>query len=335
MLRAVPRATPRLAAAVAAAALAIAACGGGDEPSTASTATTAARPAAPATLALDFTPNAVHAPIYAAVREGLDRRHGVRLRIREPGSSPNSLALLTSGRVDVGILDIHDLAIARQRGIDVVGVAALVQKPLAALIAQGDVPRPRALAGRTVGVSGLPSDPAFVRAIVRGDGGDYARVKQVTIGFQAVSSILSKRVDAVPAFWNAEGVALRRRGVHTREFRVEDYGAPAYPEVVLVTARRTLERKRALVDGVVAAIADGVRSVLAQPEPAARQIAEAAGRADLGLIREQLRVLRPAIVPPMRLDRAVLERWADWDAKFGIVRRRPDVDRAFAFDVAR
>ena len=215
------------------------------------------------------------------------------------------------------------------------GIAALVQKPLAALIAQPDVGRPRDLAGRTVGVSGLPSDPAFVRAIVQGDGGAYARVKQVTIGFQAVSSILSKRVDAVPAFWNAEGVALRRRGVRTREFRVEDYGAPAYPEVVLVTARRTLERKRALVDGVVAAIGDGVRSVLARPEPAAAQIAEAAGQADVRLIRAQLRALRPAIVPPMRLDRAVLERWAAWDARFGIVRRRPDVDRAFAFDVAR
>src|SRR4051812_49303191 len=230
MLRPVLRATPRPAAALAAAALAIAACGGGGRASTtASTATTPARPAAPATLALDFTPNAVHAPIYAAVREGLDRRHGVRLRIREPGSSPNSLALLTSGRVDVGILDIHDLAIARQRGVDVVAVAALVQKPLAALIAQPNVASPRALAGRTVGVSGLPSDPAFVRAIVQGDGGDYARVKQVTIGFQAVTSILSKRVDAGPAFWNAEGVALRRRGKAMRSVPGRDYGGPPLP----------------------------------------------------------------------------------------------------------
>jgi putative hydroxymethylpyrimidine transport system substrate-binding protein len=332
------RSCSRLAGALVAAALALAACGGGSGgPGTSGTEppATAARPAAPATLALDFTPNAVHAPIYAAVREGFDRRHGVRLRIREPGSSPNSLALLTSGRVDVGILDIHDLALARQRGVDVVGVAALVQKPLAALIARDVVRRPRDLAGRLVGVSGLPSDPAFVRAIVQGDGGDYKRVRQVTIGFQAVSSILSRRVDAVPAFWNAEGVALRERGVRTREFRVEDYGAPPYPEVVLVTARRTLERKRALVAGVVAAIGDGVRSVLARPEPAVRQIARAAGQADLELIRAQIRALRPVIVPPVRLDRAVLERWASFDARFGIVRRRPDVDRAFAFDVAR
>ena len=75
--------------------------------------------------------------------------------------------------------------------------------------------------------------------------------------------------------------------------------------------------------------------MLARPDPAARQIARAAGQADLGLVRAQLSALRPVIVPPLRLDRAVLERWADFDARFGIVRRRPDVDRAFAFDVAR
>ncbi|MEA2322027.1 MAG: putative hydroxymethylpyrimidine transport system substrate-binding protein [Solirubrobacteraceae bacterium] len=337
MLPRVRRARSRsliLATAVVAAVL-LAACGGGGDGGNGTGRSAPARAAAPATIALDFTPNAVHAPIYAAVREGLDRRHGVALRIREPGSSPNSLALLTSGRVDVGILDIHDLAIARQQGVDVVGVAALVQKPLAALVARAPIRRPRDLEGRTVGVSGLPSDPAFVRAIVEGDGGDASRIREVTIGFQAVSSILSRRVDAVPVFWNAEAVALRERGVRIREFRVEDYGAPPYPEVVLVTARRTLQRKRAVVAGAVAAIGDGVRSVLARPEPAVRQVAQAAGQADLDLVRAQMRALRPVIVPPMRLGRPVLERWARFDERFGIVRRRPDVDRAFAFDVAR
>ena len=73
---------------------------------------------------------------------------------------------MTSGKVDLGVLDIHDLAIARAAGTDVVAVGALVGKPLAALVAQPDVARPRDLEGRTVGVSGLPSDPAFVKAIV-------------------------------------------------------------------------------------------------------------------------------------------------------------------------
>src|SRR5215211_3010856 len=72
----------------------------------------------PVTLALDFDPNAVHAPIYAAVREGYDRDEGVRIRIRPPGSAPDSLKLLAAGKADLAVLDIHDLgqAPARPRG---------------------------------------------------------------------------------------------------------------------------------------------------------------------------------------------------------------------------
>jgi putative hydroxymethylpyrimidine transport system substrate-binding protein len=335
MLRAVLRATSRLAAAFAAAALAIAGCGGGDEASTAArTATTSARPVAPATLALDFTPNAVHAPIYAAVREGLDRRHGVRLRIREPGSSPNSLALLTSGRVDVGILDIHDLAIARQQGADLVAVGALVDRPLAALIAQPEIKRPKELEGHTVGVSGLPSDPAFLRAILEHDGADYSKVKQVTIGFAAVGRLLSRRVDAVPAFWNAEGVALKEKGRAVNEFRVDDYGAPPYPEVVLITSRKTLESKRADIQATLAAIRAGMADVKADPDAAAKQIAAAAETSDVALTRAQLDAVEPVFAPGLKLDKAVLEKWADFDARIGIVDRRPDVDRTFVFTLA-
>ena len=135
------------------------------------------------------------------------------MRIQTPGSGPDGLKLVTSGKVELGVLDIHDLAIARAAGTDVVAVGALVGKPLAALVAQPDVARPRDLEGRTVGVSGLPSDPAFLKAIVEHDGGDVSKIKQVTIGFNAVSRLLTKRVDAVPVFWNAEGVALKQRGL--------------------------------------------------------------------------------------------------------------------------
>jgi NitT/TauT family transport system substrate-binding protein/putative hydroxymethylpyrimidine transport system substrate-binding protein len=284
-----------------------------------------------AIIGLDFTPNAVHAPIYAAVRNGYDRKHGVRLRIRPPGSSPDSLKLLTSGRADLAVLDIHDLGLARERGADVVGVAALVQRPLAAIIAQADIRRPRDLEGRRVGVSGLPSDPAVLRAVVEGDGGDYDKVRQVTIGFAAVPSLIEKRIDAVPAFWNAEGVTLRQRGVRTREFRVDDFGAPRYPEVVLVTTRETLDQRRAMIQGAVEALKDGTESVLSDPEPAVADIARAGG-ADEELVQAQLRAVSPILRPPLKLSRAALERWADFDKRFGILKRRPDVERAFVFD---
>ena len=226
--------------------LLLAACGGGDE-------------GREATLALDFQPNAVHAGIYAAERDDGD----VDLEVRVPGASTDSLKLLAAGRADMAVVDIHDLGLARERGSDVVGVGALAQRPLAAVIARAEeVRRPRDLEGRRVGVTGLASDEAVLRAVVEADGGDYGRVETVTIGFAAVPSLVTGRVDAVVSFWNVEGVALRARGVRTREFRVDEFGAPRYPELVLAVERETLDERRELVDTVLAALATGTRTAL-------------------------------------------------------------------------
>jgi NitT/TauT family transport system substrate-binding protein/putative hydroxymethylpyrimidine transport system substrate-binding protein len=306
--------------------LALAGCGS-DDPSSRQA------PVADVDLALDFTPNAVHAPIFAAVRTRSDRAHGVRLRIRPPGNGPDGLRLVASGRVDLGVLDIHDLAIARAGKADVVAIGALVRAPLAALVARRSVSRPRDLEGRRVGVSGLPSDPAFVAAIVGADGGDPDRVRKITIGFESVQALVAGRVDAAPVFWNAEGVALRERGVDVREFRVEDFGAPAYPEVVFITSRKTLERSRERLRSTLLAIRDGVAAVERDPAAAVDQIAREARSSGKELIAAQLDAVRPVLSKDLLLDRAVLDRWAAFDARIGIVDEKPDVERAFAFDL--
>jgi NitT/TauT family transport system substrate-binding protein/putative hydroxymethylpyrimidine transport system substrate-binding protein len=180
-------------------------------------------------------------------------------------------------------------------------------------------------------VSGLPSDPAFVRAVMAHDGGDFRRVHPITIGFNSVTAILAKKVEAVPVFWNAEGVALKQRGVDVHEFRVEDYGAPAYPEVVLVAARKTVEQDPDKIKNTLLAIRDGVTAVERDPAAATAQIAKAAQTDDTKLIGAQLAAVEPIFSPTLKLDRPVLDRWADFDARLGIVKTRPDVAKTFAF----
>src|ERR671924_942283 len=154
------------------AALALAGCSQGSED----------RPNRSATLVLDFQPNAVHAGIYLALERDYDDAEGVTLRVQAPSSSTDSVKLLLSGRAQFAILDIHDLALAREKGRDIVGVMAVVQRPLAAVMAQPQIRRPRELEGRKVGGTGLPSDDAVLSSIVRGDGGDPRKVRKVTIG---------------------------------------------------------------------------------------------------------------------------------------------------------
>jgi len=292
-----------------------------------------AEPGAPrgATLVLDFAPNAAHAGVYAARRQGFYDDAGVDLAIRQPGESTDGPKLLAAGRVELAILDIHDLGIARERGLDVVGAMPIVQRPLASLIARAGegVARPRDLEGRLVGVTGLPSDEAVVDSEVAADGGDPGAVRRVTIGFNAVAALAAGRVAAATGFWNAEGVALRRRGVPVRIFALDRYGAPPYPELVLAASRATVEREPELLGAVVAATRRGYALAVRDPERALDDLLAEAPGLDRGEQAAQLRALLPDL-RPAPFDPAVLRAWARWDLAHGLLERPLDVEAAFA-----
>jgi putative hydroxymethylpyrimidine transport system substrate-binding protein len=316
----------RRAVALLAAALALAGaagCGG-----------SGAEPGAPkgATLVLDFVPNAVHSGIYAAAAEGFYEDAGVDLKVQPPGESTDAPKLLGAGKVEFAILDIHDLGIAREKGIPLVGVMPIAQRPLAAVIARGDgsVRSPRDLEGQRVGVSGLPSDEAVVDSEVEADGGDPSKVDEVTIGFTAVPSLAAGKVAAATGFWNAEAVALREQGVPIHVFKVDRFGAPPYPELVLCTSEALLKSDPKLVEAVVSATRRGYEAAEEKPEAALSDLL--AANKSLGLDRAeqkaQLEVLLP-VLHPKPFDVSVLDEWAAWDLKHHLLEKPLDVEAAF------
>ena len=287
-----------------------------------------------ASLVLDFTPNAIHAGIYTAIARGYDLRNHVRLDVIVPGASTDAISLLLGGRANFAILDIHDLAIARQEGKLLVGVMAVVEHPLAAVVAAPRIRSPRDLPGQTVGVTGDPSDLAVLRSEVAGAGGNPARVRTVTIGYNAVADLLGGRVAAATAFWNDEGLTVQqaRPGFHV--FRVEQYGAPPYPELVLCATQQTVNRDPALVRGVVHTLVEGYEAVLRDPRAGAAALESQVSGLSPRLVKEQLAGELPAFRPAGggsvgALVPSILRSWARWEVRFGIVRRLPDVGQMF------
>jgi putative hydroxymethylpyrimidine transport system substrate-binding protein len=286
-----------------------------------------------ASLVLDFTPNPVHVGIYTALARHDDTAAGVHLHVIVPGASTDSISLLEKGRVDFAILDIHDLAIAREHGQDIVGILPIVERPLAAVIAQPGVTDPRQLDRRTVGVTGDPSDLAVLHSIVAGAGGRSAGVHTITIGYDAVSDLLAGRVAAATAFWNDEGVTLHQHNPDFHDFRVEDYGAPSYPELVVCATAHSLKAHPALARDLVDALVRGYDTALADPATGQRALESEVPGLDHQLDSRELAALRPAFTGPEGhfgvLDTALLKRWAAWEAKFGIVTSPPDVAAMF------
>src|SRR5436190_46561 len=152
------------------------------------------------------------------------------------------------------------------------GASSSASRQQAAVIAAPDIRMPRQLEGRTVGVTGLPSDTAVLDSVVSGAGGDPEKVKTVTIGFNAVVALLSGRVAGATAFWNDEGVTIQRRRPGFHVFRVDDYGAPSYPELVLCAPRSTLTHDPGVAHAIVRTLVRGYGVTLTDPEGSAADL---------------------------------------------------------------
>ena len=166
----------------------------------------------PLEVMLDFFPNADHAPIYAAEAGGHFKDVGLDVEIRNPPDPAAPLKQVVAGRVDLAISYEPEVLRARDDGLAVHSVAALVQQPLTSIISlpQSGIRKPEDLDGKVVGTAGIDYQSAYLDAIAKRAG---AHVEERNVGFNLTGALLAKRVDAIlGGFWNYEGTDLRLRG---------------------------------------------------------------------------------------------------------------------------
>jgi putative hydroxymethylpyrimidine transport system substrate-binding protein len=217
-------------------------------------------------LVLDYVPNADHAGIYAALKDGQFREAGLDVNPIVPPDPAAPLKLLATGRADLAISYEPELLLARDRGLDLVAVGALIQEPLTSIMSVGKKPITRVtqLEGKKVGTAGIPYQSAYLKTVLEKAGAGSA--KQVDVGFNLVPAMLSKRVDAtLGAFWNVEGVQLQRRHRHPRIIRIDRAGVPTYNELVIVARAQDVRDRGATIRSFLQALARGHKAVRKDP----------------------------------------------------------------------
>jgi putative hydroxymethylpyrimidine transport system substrate-binding protein len=271
----------------------------------------------PATLILDFLPNPVHIAIYQGLATGTYKGANIDLKVQTPTSTSDTLRLLATDRADFGIVSLLDFLTSYQQQQPITAFMALEQRPLGSLLAleKSGIASPKQLEGQLVGVTGVPSDLAAVKSMVTHDGGDAAKVKTVTIGFNAVQNLISGKVKAAVGFWNAEGVQLQQQQP-TKVFKLDEFGAPPYPELVAFARNQTLQSNPALVCAFVKATVDGYKSATANPDQALQNLADQAEGLALSDAKPQYEALKPiyqADAPVYgRIDLKVLGDYLTW-----------------------
>jgi len=199
--------------------------------------TTAAPTPQPLELVLDFFPNADHAPLYSAISHGDFRAVGLDVQPQAPAEPAEPLKLLAAGRVDAAISYEPELLLARDQGLKLVSIGALVQRPLTSIIAlpSKHVSKVADLARKRVGTAGIAYQKAELQTALQSAGVKPSSVREVNVGFNLIPAMLSGRVDAtLGAYWNYEAIQLRLQGRHPNVIHVENAGVPPYDELVLV-----------------------------------------------------------------------------------------------------
>jgi putative hydroxymethylpyrimidine transport system substrate-binding protein len=225
------------------------------------------------TLTLDWTPNPDHVGFYYARDTGLFARAGLDVSIRAPSDPTTPLKLVGVGKSDLAVSYEQELFFAAAKKLPVVAVAAVVPQPLNSLIAiKPRIHSLRDLAGRTIGVTGVPSDYATLDTMLHSAGLTRTEVKVVAVGYNLLPALLAHRVDAVLGVYrNVEGIQLQLRGLHPTIIPVDRAGVPSYDELVLVANRNRLRSDaayRVTVKRFVAAFLAGTAGARSHPAQA-------------------------------------------------------------------
>ncbi len=254
----------------------------------------------PFTLMLDWVPNADHAGIYEAMSNGAFAQAGLNVHVQVPTDPATPLQLLAEGKVDAAISYEPELLLARDKGLALVSVAAVVQKPLTSIIslAKKRITSASALRGKTVGDAGIAYQHAYLDTILAQAGVPAGKVKAINVGANLVPAMLSGRVDAtLGGFWNYEAIQLRQRGKHANVIRVDQVGVPTYNELVLVMRRSTIEKQPDVVRRFVQAIGRGYEAVRQNPATGVDALVTANPGLDQKLQSASVRATVPVFFP--------------------------------------
>jgi putative hydroxymethylpyrimidine transport system substrate-binding protein len=252
-------------------------------------------------LMLDYFPNADHAGIYAAQAGGHFEQAALDVEIRQPPDPAAPIKQVAAGRVDLAISYEPEVLRARDQGVNVVSVAAIVQKPLTSIISlpKARIREPADLEGKTVGTAGIDYQHAYLETVLREAGVDPSSVKERNVGFNLTPALLTGRIDAVlGAFWNYEGTELRLRERRPQIIRIEEAGVPTYNELVLVANEDALERDGDKIRAFIGAVSRGTRELRQDPEGAIDGLLDANPDLDPKLQRAVVDVTLPLFFPP-------------------------------------
>jgi putative hydroxymethylpyrimidine transport system substrate-binding protein len=325
-------------AAVTSLALVAAACNNSDSTTPAASGSTGGSSSgAPAKLVveLDWVANPDHVGLYYAQDKGYFADDNLTVEFHPPSNAADPIKLVGLDKVDIAISYEPEMFYGQQNGLPVMAVATVVPVPLNSLIVSPDstVTQLPEIAGKSVGVTGIPSDDAFYQTMLKTAGLTEGDVTKVNVGFNLVPSLLSNKVDAViGGYRNVEAIQVEQEtGTKPTVFPANELGVPTYAELVVVANSDRLTSDTAYADAVkrfVATLVMGTDAAIADPA-GATAVMKSDTQYEPKFLDQSVPYTLTLLTPPAGtktgcIDAAAWQSYGDWMKTNALITSTPD-----------
>lgn len=198
------------------------------------------------TLVLDWYINPDHAPIMVAEQIGAFKAEGLDVTIIPPSDPSLPPRMVAARQADLAITYQPQLHFFADDGLPLVRVGTLINTPLNTVITLDKrITSPSGLKGKTVGYSVSGIEQVTLSTMMKHQKLSLKEIKMINVNFQLTSALLAGQVDAViGGYRNIEAEELRLQGKDPVVLNVEDYGVPAYDELVIVANRDSVNEPK-------------------------------------------------------------------------------------------
>ncbi len=287
------------------------------------------------TLVLDWTPNTNHTGLYVAQEKGYFAENGLEVEIIQP-SETGVIQLVAAGSAQFGIDFQESTTFARDKGIPVVSIGAILQHNTSAFAAPVDrgISTAKDFEGKTYGGWGMDMETATIKYMMEQQGADISKVNIVSMGdTDAITAFDMNSIDFAWIYEGWEGINAQMKGVELAyvpfaEDPVFDYYTP-----IIVTSEDMIGSRNETVKKFMDAVVKGYTFAAENPDESADILLKYAPELDADLVHESQKFLSPKYIddaPGFGVQKQeVWDRYTEWLYGQGFLETQVDSAKAF------
>jgi putative hydroxymethylpyrimidine transport system substrate-binding protein len=316
------RTSAGLMAAMGAVLLLLAGCGSSSSSSSASAANAgAAKTTKPLEVMLDWVPNPDHLGLYTTLNKGYFKAEGLDVTLQPPSNVTDVAKLVATGTVPLGISYEPDTIIAGASGLPITAVGALIPVALNSIIApsRSGITTAAGLKGKSVGVSGLESADAFLKAISLKAGIPLSSIHKQSVGASLLPAVVSGKVDAIlGGYRNVEAVQVKDQGLKPTVIPVTAAGVPQYDELVIIANAKRLKTDTGYQQTVrefLAGLAKGNALAVSDPATGIASMQSVIKGYPVNTVKQMVSVTAPLLKNPLgfgQMSQSAWQGFANW-----------------------